>query len=135
MSSFSIQTFCTHCLCFHIPFSQSHHKQLNEDLKRITLVMLAVHEKVALISSSQSKTRQLLYVHEQFAMSLHLFVFHYYMCGCCYVQTASAAEDERYLICHLSALKRFAETLCVCSLIYIYIKRKNCIIVCAWLKN
>ena len=31
-----------------------------------------VHEQVALMSSSKSKTHLLLYVHEQFAMSLHL---------------------------------------------------------------
>ena len=30
----------------------SHHKQLNCDLKGITFVVLAVHEKVALMSSS-----------------------------------------------------------------------------------
>ena len=34
--------------------------------------MLAVQEQVALMSSSRSETRLLLYVHEQLAMSLHL---------------------------------------------------------------
>ena len=33
-------------------FSCNPHKQLNGDLKGITLVMLAVHEQVALMSSS-----------------------------------------------------------------------------------
>ena len=59
MSSFNIQQLCTHCLLSTIHFSCSHHKQLNGDLKRINLTCL------------------LLYVHEQFAMSLHLFVLHY----------------------------------------------------------
>ena len=59
MSSFNIQQLCTHCLLSNIHFSCSHHKQLNGDLKRINLTCL------------------LLYVHEQFAMSLHLFVLHY----------------------------------------------------------
>ena len=53
-------------------FFCSHHKQLNGDLKHITLVMLAVNVQVALISSSYSETRLPLYIHEQFAMSLHL---------------------------------------------------------------
>ena len=48
MSSFSIQTFCTHCLCFHISFSYSHYKQLNDELKGITLVILAVYKQVTL---------------------------------------------------------------------------------------
>ena len=34
--------------------------------------MFAVHEQVALISSSWGKTRLQLYVHEQFAMLMHL---------------------------------------------------------------
>ena len=34
--------------------------------------MLAVHEQVALMSCSWSETRLQLYIHEQFAMSLHL---------------------------------------------------------------
>ena len=72
MSPFNIYTFCTHYLCSHIYFFCSRHKQLNGDLKRITFVVLAVHEQVALMSFSQSKTRLLLHVHEQFAMSLHL---------------------------------------------------------------
>ena len=46
--------------------------QLNSNLKGITFVVLAVHEQVALISSSYSKMRLLLCVREQFAMSLHL---------------------------------------------------------------
>ena len=72
MSPFILQTFCTHCLCSHIYFLCSHNKQLNGDLKGITFVVTAVHEQIALMSSSQSKTRLLLYVHEQFAMPLHL---------------------------------------------------------------
>ena len=35
MPSFNTYTFCTHCLCCHIYFSCSHHKQLNDDLKDI----------------------------------------------------------------------------------------------------
>ena len=35
MSSLNIYTFCTHCLCCHIYFSCSRHKQLNDDLKDI----------------------------------------------------------------------------------------------------
>ena len=45
-------TFCTHCLCSHIYIFWSHHKQLNGDLKGIILVIHAVHELVALMSSS-----------------------------------------------------------------------------------
>ena len=52
MLSVSIQTFSTHCLCSYIAFSCSHHKQLNGNLKGIFLVMLAVYEQVALMSSS-----------------------------------------------------------------------------------
>ena len=55
-----IQTFCTQCLCSHIYFFCSHQKQLNGYLKQITFVMFAVHEHVALISSSQSETHLLL---------------------------------------------------------------------------
>ena len=63
-------------LCSHIPFSYNHHKELNDDLKGITFVMLAVHEQVSLMSSSQSETRLPLYAHEQFAaMSLHISVY------------------------------------------------------------
>ena len=60
MSSISIQTFCTHCLCSHTSFSSSHHKQFIGDLKCFTLVMVAVHDQVALMSSSQSEPRLLL---------------------------------------------------------------------------
>ena len=63
-------------LCSHIPFSYNHHKELNDDLKGITFVMLAVHEQVSLMSSSYSETRLPLYAHEQFAaMSLHISVY------------------------------------------------------------
>ena len=41
----------------------SHHKQLNDDLKGITFVLIAVCEQVALMSSSKSETRLLLYVY------------------------------------------------------------------------
>ena len=41
-----------HCLCSHFSFSYSQHKQLNGDLKGITLVMFAVREQVALMSSA-----------------------------------------------------------------------------------
>ena len=47
MSSFSIQTSCTHCLCSHIFFSCSRHKQLNGDLKSIILMMLPIDEQIA----------------------------------------------------------------------------------------
>ena len=49
------------CLCSHISLSSSHHKQLNGDLKGITLLKLAFHEQVVM-SSSYSETRLLLYV-------------------------------------------------------------------------
>ena len=45
-------TFCTHCLCSHIYIFWSRHKQLNGDLKGIIFVIHAVHELVALMSSS-----------------------------------------------------------------------------------
>ena len=41
-----------YCLCFHICFSCSHHKQLNGDLKGITLAMFAFHEQEALMDFS-----------------------------------------------------------------------------------
>ena len=66
-----------HCLNSHIYLPCSHHKQLNFELKGIIFVMLAVHEQVGLMSSSLSERDPLLYVYEQVAMSLHLFVFHY----------------------------------------------------------
>ena len=76
MSFFNIETFCTHCLYSHIYISlSSYHKQLNGDLKSITFVVLAVHGNMALVSSFQSETGLLLYVHEQFAMSLDLLCF------------------------------------------------------------
>ena len=76
-----------HCLCSHIYFSCSHHKQLNGFLEGMAFVMLVAHEEIALISSSWSETCLLLYVHEQLAMLVHLFVFHYYICGYYDVQT------------------------------------------------
>ena len=51
-SSFSIRRFCIHCLCSHIFFSCSHHKQLNDNLKGITSEMLTDHKQLALMSSS-----------------------------------------------------------------------------------
>ena len=51
--------------------------------------MLAVHEQVVLMS----KMRLLLNVHEQFPISLHLSVFHYLICGYCFMQTTSAIES------------------------------------------
>ena len=72
MSSSNIQKFWIHFLRSPVYFSCSHHKQLNGDLKGITFVVLAVHEQVALMSSPQSKTCLLRYVHEKFVMSLHL---------------------------------------------------------------
>ena len=42
------------------------------DLKGIPFVVPAVHEQEVPMSSSWSKTHLLLYIHEQFAMSLHL---------------------------------------------------------------
>ena len=54
--------------------------------------MLALDEKIELIFP-QGETRLSVYVHEQFAMLLHLSVFPYYIWGCCYVQTTSAAES------------------------------------------
>ena len=47
--------------------------------------MLAVHEQVALMSFSQSEARLLLYVHEQFAMSLHLLCSNMYVCVYIYI--------------------------------------------------
>ena len=60
------------CLCSLIYFCFSHHKQLNGNLKGITFVVLAVHEQVVLMNSSYNELRLLLYVHDQFAMSLDL---------------------------------------------------------------
>ena len=40
-----------------------------------------------------NNTLVMLAAHEQFAMSLHLSVFHYYICDFCYGQTASAVES------------------------------------------
>ena len=62
-SALLVQTFCAHCLFSHTSFCCSRHKQLNGNLKDITLVMLTIHEQVALISSPSSETRLLLYVH------------------------------------------------------------------------
>ena len=52
-----------------------------ENLKGISFVMLAVHEQVALLRSSSSKIHLLQYVSEQTGMSLHLIMFHYYICS------------------------------------------------------
>ena len=106
-----------HCLSFHMHFFCGHRKQLNCDLKSISFVMLAVCEEVVLMSSSYSKTAsaiQLLYVHEELDISLHLHVFHYYyICYYYNVETTSAVEGYRHLICHLSTFKLF--THCFCS--------------------
>ena len=55
-----------------IYFCCSHHKQSNGEWKSVNFVVLAVHQQLVLMSSSQSKSRLLRYVHEQFAMSLNL---------------------------------------------------------------
>ena len=94
-------------------FFCSHHKQLNDDLKGITFMMLAVHEQVALMSSSQSEMLLLSFVHEQFAMSLHLLwctILHLWLLLCA---NNSAVESYRHLICYLSTFRRFAHTACV----------------------
>ena len=85
-----------HCLCSHIYFSCSHHKQLNGYLEGMTFVMLVAHEEIALISPSWSETCLLLYVHEQLAMSVYLFVFHYYICGYYDVQTTCICIYETW---------------------------------------
>lgn len=75
-SSFNFQNLCTLLVFSYIFFLQSPHL-LTGDLKGITFAMIAVHEQVALMSSSQRKTSLLLNVLGQSAMSLHLFVFYY----------------------------------------------------------
>ena len=65
VSSICLRIFVTGCLSLKFFFN---HKQLNGDSEGISFVMLAVHEQVALMSSSKSKQ-------EQFAMSLHLLCF------------------------------------------------------------
>ena len=81
MSSFNIWTFCIHCLRSHISFSCSHHNQLNGDLKGITLVMLAVHEQVVLISSlslSPSLSLSLsLYIYISMYVYIYLYIYIY----------------------------------------------------------
>ena len=75
----------TSCLCSHIYFFCSHHKQLNGHLNGITFVVLIVHEQVPLMSFSWSKMHLLLYVHEPFAMSLHLLssiILHLLLLSC-----------------------------------------------------
>ena len=58
--------------CLHIEVNKFHLESQLMHLKGITFVVLAVHEQVALISSTWSKTRLLLNAHEHFAMSLLL---------------------------------------------------------------
>ena len=70
-------SFCTHCFCSHMYFCCSHHKQLNSDLKGITFVVLAIHEQVAPMSSSSSKTRLLPYADEHLANCAPLFYIYY----------------------------------------------------------
>ena len=52
--------------------TQAVHAKCLNGSKGITFVVPAVHEQEVLMSSSWSKTHLLLYIHEQFAMSLHL---------------------------------------------------------------
>ena len=63
----------TASVCVHICIHFFNHKQLNGDSEGIYFVMLAVLKQVALMSPSKSEMRLLLYVNQQFAMSLHLF--------------------------------------------------------------
>lgn len=70
-------------------------------------VMFAVHEEVALMSSSYSEMRLLRTVYKQFFMPLHLFMFRYYE-----VQKASVVESFRYLQYRLARFTRFAFCLC-----------------------
>ena len=70
------------------------------------------------VCSSLSETCLLLYVHEHFAISLHLFVFYYYICGYCDVQITSFVVSYRHLTCHLSTFRRFVHS--DCFLIHIY---------------
>ena len=111
MSSFNIQTFSTYCLFSLLYFSYTHYKQLNGDLKGITFVVLAVHEQVALMSSSQSKMHLLLYVHEQFAMSLHLL--------------CSTISSVVTTMCN----KKCCIYICICICICIYV----CMYICMYI--
>ena len=94
-------------------------KQFNGNLIGITFVMLVVDKQVALIRCFKSETHLLVYVHEKFAMSLHLFLFslHYYICSYYYVQTTRSVGNSRRLTCCLTTFIHFALTTCV--LIYI----------------
>ena len=115
-----------HYLCCRIYFSCSLHKQLNGDLKSITFVMLVVYKQVALGSSSQSETRLLLQVHEQFAK--HLFVLHYCICGYQDMQTTSAVESYKHLINiqTLCTLPVFSYIKYIIDYTYIYL----CVYIC-----
>lgn len=55
---------------------------------------------------------------------LHLFVSHYYIRGYYEVQTTSAVDSLRHLICHLWTLRRFVHT--ACALVYIFTWRLEC---------
>ena len=77
--------------------------------------------KVADADRSRKKLWALL-VHEQFAMSLHLFVFQYYTCGHCYVHLVLL--KVRPLICCRSVVQRldvFHTLLVLYIYIYMYI--------------
>ena len=57
-----------------------------------------------------------IYMTTQAVLSLHYLVFHYHICGYYNVQTTSAVERCRHLICHLSTFRRFSH--CLSSQIY-----------------
>ena len=85
---------CIHCLCSHICFSCSHHKQLNGDLKGITFVVLVVHEQVAPLRSSQSELGLLLNVHEEFTILLCSTVLRMWLI----LLASNSAVDNQYII-------------------------------------
>ena len=101
-------------LLFFLSLSNMH---LHSNIKSTVFVVLAVHEQVALMSFSWSKIRLLLYVHEQFAMSMHLLcstVLHLWLLLCA---NNSAVETSKHIICHLPIFRSFGYTSCV--LLYI----------------
>lgn len=82
--------------------------------------MFAVHEEVALMSSSYSEMRLLRTVYKQFFMPLHLFMFRYYICGYYEVQKTSVVASFRYLQYHLCKIYTLC-TLLMLSYICVYV--------------
>ena len=99
------------CMCSRIYSFCSYQKQLKGELESITLVMLAVHEQVVRMSSTQSKKRLLFYIHERFTISPYFFVISYYICGCYNKQATIAVKNHKHLICYLLTFQCFAHCL------------------------